>query len=200
MGGKQTQEERSAKTTGRVLAVAEKHFATAGYEATSTEALVREAGLTRGALYHHFGSKRGLFEAVVNNVQSRLATAVTLAGAADPDPWAALIQGCHAWLEAATEPAVRRILLLDAPAVLGWERWLALDMEGGGCLLREGLAELSADGLLGDVHREALTQLLNGSMNQAALWIAHAEDRGAALAEAKLTLERLLNGLRREGG
>ena len=192
-----TQEERSAATVRHVLAVAEEHFAAVGYEATSTEALVRKAGLTRGALYYHFGNKRGLFEAVVKDVQNRLAQAVTLAGAAERDPWAAFVGGCHTWLETATEPAVRQILLLDAPAVLGWERWLALDAVGGSRLLREGVAELVADGDIGDVHPEALTQLLNGAMNQAALWVAHAEHRDVTLKAAKLTLERLLEGLKR---
>ena len=199
MRGK-VREERSAATVKRVLEIAEQHFAELGYKAVSTEALVREAGLTRGALYHHFGSKQGLFEAVVRDVQNRLAQAVTLAGAAERDPWAAFVGGCHAWLETATEPAVRQILLLDAPAVLGWERWLALDAEGGSRLLREGVAELVADGDIGDVHPEALTQLLNGAMNQAALWVAHAEPRDVTLKAAKLTLERLLEGLKRAGG
>ena len=195
MSEPRTREERSATTIRHVLGVAEKHFAEAGYDATSTEALVREAGLTRGALYHHFGSKQGLFEAVVRNVQGRLAQAVAAASADDKDPWAAFIRGCHAWLEAATEPAVRQVLLLDAPAVLGWERWLALDAAGSGRLLSEGVAELVTEGEFGDVQPEALTQLLNGAMNQAALWVAYAEDRDAALADAKLTLERLLEGL-----
>lgn len=191
-----TQEERSAATMQRVLEIAEKHFAEVGYEAVSTEALVREAGLTRGALYHHFGSKQGLFEAVVKNVQNRLSQAVEAASSDEQGLWAAFVSGCHAWLGAATHPAVRQILLLDAPAVLGWERWLALDAEGGGRPLREGVAELVAGGELGSVQPEVLTQLLNGAMNQAALWVAHAGNRDAALADAKRTLERLLEGLR----
>lgn len=181
----------------RVLGVAESHFAGVGYEAVSTEVIVREAGLTRGALYHHFGSKQGLFEAVVKTVQNRLAQAVREASRGEHDLWAAFMNGCHAWLGAATHPAARRILLLDAPAVLGWERWLALDAEGGGRLLREGVAKLVAKGELGDVQPEALTQLLNGAMNQAALWVAHTSDRDAALVDAKRTLERLLEGLRK---
>lgn len=194
---RRTQGERSAKTVQHVLEVAEQHFAATGYEATSTEALVREAGLTRGALYHHFGSKQGLFGAVVQNVQRRLAGAVAAASGDDRDLWAAFVGGCHAWLEAATEPSVRRILLLDAPAVLGWRRWLELDMAGGGRLLREGLAELAADGTLGDVQPEALTQLLNGALNQAALWVAHSDDREGSLWAAKTTLDQLLEGLRK---
>lgn len=192
-----TQSARSAATINHVLSVAERHFTASGYEATSTEALVKEAGLTRGALYHHFGSKRGLFEAVVKIVQGRLARAVAEASSNEKDPWVAFSNGCQAWLDVATEPSIRRILLLDAPVVLGWEHWLVLDMEGGGRLLHDGIAELLAHGLIDAPSREALTQLLNGAMNQAALWVAGAADREAALAAAKATLERLLLGLRR---
>lgn len=192
---KKTQDQRSAQTTARVLRVAEKHFAAHGYEGTSTEALVGEVGLTRGALYHHFGSKRGLFEAVVEAVQERLALAVV--GAAEQkEPWEALVAGCRAWLAAATEPAARRILLLDAPSVLGWERWLALDERGGGRLLREGVHACVERGLLETTDPEALVQLLSGAMNGAALWVAASEDGEAALGAATGTLERLLRGLK----
>ncbi len=194
---KKTQDQRSAGTIRRVLGIAEGHFATFGYKATSTEALVKEAGLTRGALYHHFGSKQGLFEAVVRIVQGRLTRAVATASAEERDPWDAFVSGCRAWLAEATEPTIRQILLLDAPAVLGWERWLSLDAEGGARLLREGIAGLVGDGLVAAPDQEALVQLLNGAMNQAALWVAYAPERGAALAASTATLEQLLEGLRR---
>ena len=188
---RKTQDERSAETTTRVLEVAERHFATHGYEGTSTEALVAEAGLTRGALYHHFGSKQGLFEAVVRSLQERLARAVV--DKADVrDPWEALVAGSRAWLETATAPEVRRILLLDAPSVVGWERWLALDEGGGGRLLREGVATLVAEGRLEIADPEALVHLLNGALNQLALWVSAAEDRKAALKAADEALMRVL--------
>ncbi len=190
-------DRRAAATINHVLAVAEQHFAEFGYGATSTEALVQEAGLTRGALYHHFGSKKGLFEAVVRIVQGRLVHAVATASAEAQEPWAAFMSGCRAWLDAATEPTTRQILLLDAPAVLGWERWLALDTEGAAQELREGLKGLAEGGLIDATDQEALLQLLNGAMNQAALWVAHAPEREAALVAATATLERLLVGLRR---
>ena len=192
-----THDRRAAATINHVLVVAERHFAKFGYGATSTEALVQEAGLTRGALYHHFGSKKGLFEAVVRVVQDRLAHAVATASTEAQEPWAAFVSGCRAWLEAATEPTTRQILLLDAPAVLGWERWLALDAEGAAQELREGLKGLAEGGLIDATDQEALLQLLNGAMNQAALWVAHAPERDVALIAATVTLERLLVGLRR---
>lgn len=193
---RKTQDERSAKTTARVLEVAERHFAAHGYDGTSTEALVAEAGLTRGALYHHFGSKRGLFEAVVGGLQERLAYAVNEKSNVR-DPWEALVAGSRAWLEAATAPEVHRILLLDAPSVLGWERWLALDEGGGGRLLREGVLELAETRQLELGDPEALVQLLNGALNGLALWVAAAEDRETALAAANRMLEQVLQGLER---
>lgn len=193
---RKTQDERSAATTARVVQVAQRHFAAHGYEGTSTEALVAEVGLTRGALYHHFGSKKGLFEAVVEAVQESLAGAVAEVGDQD-EPWEALVGGCRAWLEEATDPAIRRILLLDAPAVLGLERWLELDERGGGRLLHEGVDALVEQRLLETPHPEALVQLLNGALNQAALWVAASADREGALEEAMATLMQLLTGLKR---
>ena len=192
---KKAQHGRSAATISHVLGVAERHFARFGYEATSTESLVKDAGLTRGALYHHFGSKKGLFEAVVRVIQARLAHAVVTASTEEEEPWASFVSGCRAWLEAATEPITRQILLLDAPAVLGWERWLALDTEGAARELREGLKGLAEGGLIdATTDQEALMQLLNGAMNQAALWVAYAPEHDAALVAATATLERLLGG------
>lgn len=196
---RKTQDQRSAETMARVLEVAERHFATHGYDATSTESLVADAGLTRGALYHHFGSKRGLFEAVVGAVQERLAQVVADQTRMD-DPWEALRVGSRAWLGAATDSAVQRILLLDAPSVLGWERWLALDEGGGGRLLQEGVAAEMGEGSLEpplSLDSAALAQLLNGALNGLALWVAAAEDREAALVAANKALERVLQGLRK---
>ncbi len=193
MSSKRTQEQRSGETVARVLEVAERHFAAYGFEATSTEALVAEAGLTRGALYHHFGSKLGLFEAVVGAVQARLAVVIAARVVAS-EPYEALLRGSEAWLEVATDPAVQRILLLDAPSVLGWERWLELDERGGGRLLREAVGALAGEALV-STNLEALTQFLNGALNQLALWVAAAENRGEALASAKGVLRQVLLGL-----
>ena len=116
-----TKKERSEQTINAVLEVAEKHFAEYGYAQVSTDALVQEIGLTRGALYHHFGSKQGLFEAVVERIHQKAASAISQTAT---DDWEGFVNGCLAWLEVATDPTTQRILLLDAPAVIGWERWL----------------------------------------------------------------------------
>ena len=193
---KRTQKERSEKTTEKVLATAEKHFAELGYAGVSTDALVQEVELTRGALYHHFGSKQGLFEAVAERVQRRVAAAIERETAATDDPWQGFLAGCFAWLDAVTERAPQRILLIDAPAVLGWERWLALDARHGSKLLREGIEELVAANLIEVESKDALLHLLNGAMNQAALWVAQSAQPERTLEEVRGTLGRVLEGLK----
>jgi len=190
-----TQEERSQHTMTAVLDIAQKHFAEMGYGSVSTEAMLKEAGLTRGALYHHFANKQGLFEAVVTRIQEELTDAIATKSEKEDDPWDALLAGCFAWLESATKPETQRILLVDAPAVLGWERWQELDAEHGASLLAEGIEALVSAGRIEVSSNEALLHLLNGAMNQAALWVAQSPEPEKALREAEQVLERLLEGL-----
>ena len=192
---RRTQQERSEKTIETVLGVAEKHFAL-GYAAVSTDALVQEVGLTRGALYHHFGDKQGLFEAVVERLQKRVAATVEKETAAISDPWQSFLKGCFTWLNTVTDRAAQQILLVDAPAVLGWERWSGLDAEYGSRLLQKGIEELVAAKLMNVESEKALHHLLNGAMNQAALWVAQSPQPEQKLKEVKGVLEQVLEGLR----
>ena len=194
--GVKTHKERSEQTIQSVLEIAEAQFASLGYNGVATESVVEAAGLTRGALYHHFGSKQGLFEAVVERVQTRLAGAVARESGQQEDPWQAFVAGCFTWLEHVTKPEVQTILLIDAPAVLGWERWQAIDSEHGSRLLKEAISELVGTGEIAPPAEEALFHLLNGAMNQAALWVAQSPQPEEALEEAKQTLRVLLGGLR----
>lgn len=192
-----TQKERSEHTTSSVLEIAQKHFADLGYSGVSTETMLGEAGLTRGALYHHFGNKQGLFEAVVKHIQTELVEAVLVNSRKEADPWKSFIAGCNAWLEQATKPETQKILLIDAPSVLGWERWQKLDGEAGARLLREGIQSLKKAGLIKMTSEDALLHLLNGAMNEAALWVAQSSKPKQALKEAKVTLAALLEGIRK---
>ena len=182
-------------TIRRLLQVGREIFAAEGYAGAVTEEIARRAGVTRGALYHHFAGKEALFAAVLTAVQHDVAGRVA-AAADDTDPWAQLRAGCHAFLAASLDPTVQRIMLLDGPAVLGWENWRALDAEHSMRLLREGLEALIAQGLIAPQPVEALTHLLSGAMNEAALWIARSAQTEQALAEATAALDRLLDGLR----
>lgn len=178
--------QQSEQTERDVRATARRLFAEHGYAAVGLELVAAEAGVTRGAVYHHFGSKFGLFTAVVGDAQSSVAAAV--AEAAPGDGWDALEAGCLAFLRAAVAPEVRRILLVDAPAVLGFSAWRRLDAEHSGQLLDEGLAALPDLA----VDPAAAAALLNGAMNEAALWISEGGDARAA----ESGLVRILGALR----
>ena len=178
--------EQSERTAQAVRASAYRLFAEHGYADVGLGQVARDAGVTRGAVYHHFGSKVGLFTAVVDDAQSVVAAAV--AEAAPDDGWQAIEAGSIAFMRAVVDPALRRILLVDGPAVLGWTAWRELDAAHSGRLLADGLGAL--DDLA--VDPGAAAALLNGAMNEAALWIAAGGD--AALAEQGVL--RMIRSLR----
>lgn len=192
---KVTKAAQTEATTRKLIDIAREQFAAHGYASTATEEVVRLAGVTRGALYHHFGSKEGLFRAAVESVQAEIGARVDAAGDAG-DAWSQLLNGCRAFLMAALDPQARQIVLIDAPAVLGWEAWRAMDEANSMALLRASLAELINAGIILPLPLDALTRLLSGAMNEAALWIATAPERDEALDEAMSALESLLAGVR----
>ncbi|GEK22339.1 TetR family transcriptional regulator [Cellulomonas xylanilytica] len=167
--------EQSEVTAAQIRTTARRLFADLGYADVSLERVAELAGVTRGAVYHHFGSKLGLFTAVVDDAQAVVAAAV--AEAAPDDGWTAIEAGSLAFMRAVVDPSVRRVLLVDGPAVLGWTAWRSMDEAHSGRLLVDGLGAL--DDLA--VDPAAAAALLNGAMNEAALWIAAGGD--AALAE-----------------
>lgn len=189
--------QQTEATTARLIEIAAEIFARDGYAKAATEEIVALAGVTRGALYHHFGSKEGLFRAVLEHVQKQVGQRVEESVAGLSDPWQALITGSQAFLRASLDPHTQRIMLTDGPAVLGWSVWRGLDAQYSMRSLSEALAELTQAGQLPPVPQEAMTHLLSGAMNEAALWIAQAPNQPGALSEAMLALEHLLNGLRR---
>jgi len=191
-----TKAEQRAATMHKLVEVARVTFASSGYAAAAMEAIVARAGVTRGALYHHFGSKEGLFQAVLEAVQAEVAARIEAAAAAHDDSWLQLVAGCRAFLEISLDPAVYRVMLLDAPAVLGWQTWRRIDAEQSGRLLEAMLVILVEQGEIKPLPIAALTHLLSGAMNEAALWIAQSRDPRQALAEAVITLETLLLSLR----
>ena len=199
MSRPRTQAERFAATRAALLKAARTLFAEQGYEAASTEEIVRRAKVTRGALYHHFEDKRALFDAVACEVAREIADRIEAATPMD-NPLRALIEGTGAFLDACLDPAVRRIYLVDAPAVLGWHRWREIDAPHGVRSLREGvtamLARRPGDGLA----VEPTTFLLAGAFNEAALWIAEAKDEKAARREMDRTLALFIERVFVAGG
>src|SRR5437016_11652846 len=121
-----TNEERSEATRTRLLAAARKLFGKDGYAKTSLGALVRRAGVTKGAFYHHFEEKRAIFLSVLEDAQRRLAERCATAARGN-DAWERTLAGCHGFLEACTDPEVQQVILRDGPVVLGWETWREID-------------------------------------------------------------------------
>jgi AcrR family transcriptional regulator len=182
MSRPRTQAERLAATRAALLRAARAIFAEMGYEAAGTEEIVRRARVTRGALYHHFKDKRALFDAVVGDVAREIAGKID-AAAPTRDPFEGLIVGTDAFLDACLDPAIRRIYLIDAPAVLGWHRWREIDAPHGVRSLREGVAAMLATQPESALAVEPVTFLLAGAFNEAALWIAESKDEKTARRE-----------------
>src|SRR5260370_14537036 len=126
---KSRQLEKSAATRAALIKIARKLLGDRGYANTGTEELVRRARVARGDLYHHFKDKRDLFKAVLLDEEKRLAAATTAVAARQSDPWKALSAGCNAFLNECLDPAVQRIVLIEAPAVLGWEAYRQIDAD-----------------------------------------------------------------------
>jgi len=188
--------EQYEHTRRVLLDVARRVFADHGYTGTGTEEVVRQAGVTRGALYYHFRDKRDLFRAVVEDLQGEILGKVQAAAAATADPWEGLRAGLHAFLDACMEPAVQRIVLVDAPSVLGWAAWRELDAKYGFGLLRTVLQGLMDAGLLEPQPVEPLAHMLLGALSEAGMVIAQAGDVEAARRDVGASLDRLLRGLR----
>lgn len=192
-----TKVQQREATIARLIEVATEIFTRDGYANAATEEIVQLAGVTRGALYHHFGSKEGLFQAVLAHIQQQVASRIEAVVAGQENTWDEIVAGCMAFLEASIDPQVQRIMLVDAPAVLGWSLWRELDSQNSMKLLRAGLAELIEAGKLPPLPLDALTHLLSGAMNESALWIAQADDAEQALEEAKQALKYVLETLTR---
>ncbi|MET9342463.1 helix-turn-helix domain-containing protein [Nonomuraea sp. NPDC003804] len=193
-----TRSQRAAQreqTRRTLLRESRRLFAAHGYAAVGLAEIVRAAGVTKGALYHHFDSKAELFRAVLEQVQQEVGERVAATADAQDDPWAQLVAGCHAFLAASADPDVQQIMLIDGPAVLGWAEWRTLDEATSARHLAEALTTLMAAGTIVEQPVAPLTRLLSGAMNEAALWLAASADPGD-LAATQAALSRLLESLR----
>ena len=178
----------------KMIAAARKAFAEKGYSAASMDELTAQVGLTRGALYHNFGDKRGLLAAVVNQIDSEMALRAQGIGADAGDDWQALLAEGVAYIEMALDPEVQRIVLLDGPAVLGDpSQWPSQST----CLqaTRRTVERLMLQGILKPVDAEAAARLLNGAALNAALWIAASDNPQAILPKAVEAFQSLAEGL-----
>lgn len=190
-----TQRERTESTTAQLIDAASRLFATRGYEATSLDDVVAAAGVTKGALYHHFASKRDLLRAVFEDKEKQLARACHAAYAAAGDPWDGFHAGCRAFLEATLDPGIQRICLLDAPAVLGWEAVREIEAEYSLAMIENGLREAIEGGRIGARPTGPLAHMLMGALGEGAMMVARAEDQRGAMQEVAREVETLLAAL-----
>lgn len=186
--------EAAQATAARLVATARRAFSEQGFSAVSLDALAEAAGVTRGALHHHFGNKAGLFEAVLREVDGELAAAMQAEYDATADPWQGFRRCFHVYLEAALAPDRRRILFQDAPAVLGM-RAMDILMESGFGAMVEDLAALIAAGRIRGDDPEALGHMLNGATLNLAFWVAETGAETDTLARAHDALAALFDGL-----
>lgn len=197
---RRTQAERTEATRAALIAAARPLFAQSGYAGVGTEEIARAAGVTRGALYHHFEGKRELFEAVYEQIEIELAERIA-AGALEANatsPLVAMKAGAEMFLRASTEPETQQVVLLDGPSVLGWDRWREIATEHGLGLIE---ATLQAAIEAGEINRQPvrpLAHVLMGALDEAAMLVARAEDAELMRAEVAQTLGALLDGLSRD--
>jgi AcrR family transcriptional regulator len=195
---RRTQAERSSTTRAALVAAARALFARDGYAGVGTEEIVRAAGVTRGALYHHFGGKEALLEAVYEQIEVEFLQRIgTLVGPQEAtDPLGALAAGAEAFIEASRDPEVQRIVLLDAPSVLGWERWREIGWRYAMGMTEAILGAAVAAGQIPEQPLRPLAHVLLGALDEAALYVARAEDPEVARAEIAPVVRRLIDGLR----
>ena len=187
---------QSEATRAKLVRAGRRLFGKRGFADVGTEEIVRAAGVTRGALYHQFADKRELFAAVFEDTEAELIAEAARGAAATDDPVEALRGGFTAWLEACSRPAVQRIVLVDAPAVLGWEEWRAIgERHGLGVTMAALRAGMDA-GALAPQPLRPLAHVMVGALDEAALYVARAEDTDTARDEMTQVLDRLVDSLR----
>jgi AcrR family transcriptional regulator len=186
---------QSERTQAALIAAGRQLFAARGYAGVSAEEVAAAAGVTTGAVYHQFESKRGLFVAVFEAVEAEVTAAVGAAAGAASDPWEGFIVACERFLELAGEPAVRQILLVDGRSILGWDEWHAIMARYGLGMTRAVVEALTAAGRLPKLPLDALTALLFGALNEGAAFVAGAPDSEAAVAEMKRAWRGLLESI-----
>lgn len=202
-------------TRDALIAAARKEFGARGYSAAVVDDIVARANVTKGAFYHHFSGKKELFLRVFENVERELSRAAFVTHVehepfAPPDRrprprpfldqtnaevWEQLVDRCRRYVELHTDPHLRRIVVVDAQWVLSWEERQAIEQRHGIVLLRADLRRAMRRGLIDPLPLRALSVLLKGTLNEACILVANAEDRQGALDEAMTVVQRFLKGL-----
>jgi AcrR family transcriptional regulator len=190
-----TQAERTEATRARLIATARRLFAEKGFAGTSTEEILSEASVSRGALYHHFPSKTDLFQATFEAVEDDLTTQVMTAAGATSDPKRMLERGFEAFLDQCRNPEVQRIVMIDGATVLGWDTWHALDERYGFGAIKAVLELAAEQGTIPAASVESMAHLLLGAVMQAGMVVARADDPAGAKRAMTKTFARIVAAL-----
>ena len=188
--------EQADATRTALVAVARRLFTERGYAATSTNEIVERAGVTRGALYHHFSTKDELFRAVFEQLEDEVTKRVAEEALRGADPLEQLRLGSRAYLDVCLDPAVQRVVLVEGPSVLGWETWQEIENRYGYGLVVAGVETAMAAGLVDAQPVEPLAHVLFGALTEAGMVVARAEDPRTARTEMDAAMDRLRDGLR----
>lgn len=189
--------QRGQATRDHLVATATRLFAERGYDDTSIEAVLHEAGASRGSLYHHFSSKEALFDAVLEELEARVGREAQAAASGAREPLEALRAGSLAWVRLASDPVIQRVLLLDAPSVLGWQRWRDMDERHALGMIRAALQACAKRGQLPPELVDAFAHVLFASLNELALLIARSVEPATATRSAELAINELIERLLR---
>jgi AcrR family transcriptional regulator len=192
---RRSQAERSATTTDLLRASARRLFAEKGYTATSLVEIGAAAGLTKGAIYHHFAGKEDIFRDVYEHEQRGLVQMVVVAALKERDPWDGFKAGWHAFLEASQEPSAQRITLVEGPVALGWQRMRDIGSSYTVAMLATGLERAMAAGRIVDRPVRPLARLLFAAMCEGSMMIAGASDQQEARRQVSAAIDALLTGL-----
>src|ERR1700729_244810 len=187
--------ERGQATRAHLVEVATRLFTANGYDDTSIEIVLAEAQVSRGSLYHHFQGKEALFWAVLEGVGSRVSEQIAAEVRAAPDPIAGLRIDCLAWIRLAVDPVVQQTVLIDAPAVFGWQRWRETNEQSNLGWFRADLSYAADAGLIDPAHVDVFAHIVLAAINEVAMMIARAPDPAAALPAAESAVTEFLNRL-----
>jgi AcrR family transcriptional regulator len=187
--------ERGHATRAHLVEVATRLFTAHGYDGTSIAMVLAEAGVSRGSLYHHFDGKDAWFMGVLEEVAADVGRRMTEAEAAAGTPLAVLRAGCLAWIRLAGDPVVRQNVLIDAPAVLGWQRWRELDENGNLGWIRGAIGHAAEAGRVQPGHVDAFAHIVLAAINEVALMVARADEPAAAVAAGESAVAEFLDRL-----
>jgi AcrR family transcriptional regulator len=189
--------EQAEGTRAALIQAARPLFAERGYADVGTEEIVAAARVTRGALYYHFEDKRDLFRVVYAEVDRELIQGVAQVALQEEDPWLRLLAGCDAFLDACIDPALQRIVFLDAPSVLGWREWHDATEEASALGVIEFALQSAADaGAIELSNAGVFAHLILGALNESGLFIAHSDDQRKARDDVAVAMREMLEGMR----